>query len=80
MFNSLHVFSFLGAIIVLSAAAAAQIPNTQISFPTIRLQNEEQVFVCPTDGDYVLATWRDFRLGYRQCGIGRSTDVRTNGK
>ncbi len=60
--------------IALAAPSQGQIPNTQISSPSFQLQNEEQVFYCPTDGNYVLATWRDFRLGYRRCGIGRSTD------
>jgi hypothetical protein len=52
----------------------SQITNTRISFPSAQLQNEEQVFYCPTDENIIVATWRDFRLGYRRCGIGRSTD------
>ncbi|MFH2048787.1 MAG: hypothetical protein ABIJ12_05010 [bacterium] len=39
-----------------------------------QLNNEEQVFICPTDSNIIIANWRDFRLGYRQIGIGRSTD------
>ncbi len=61
-------------IIVWAVVSFAQIPNVQISSPSFQLQNEEQVFYCPTDGNIVLATWRDFRLGYRRTGIGRSTD------
>jgi hypothetical protein len=38
------------------------------------LNNEEQVWICPTDSNIIIANWRDFRLGYRQVGIGRSTD------
>ena len=38
------------------------------------LNNEEQVFLCPTDSNIIIANWRDFRLGYRQVGIGRSID------
>ncbi len=38
------------------------------------LNNEEQVWICPTDSNIVIANWRDFRLGYRQVGVGRSTD------
>ncbi len=62
------------SLMLLAAVSAAQVPNVQISSPSIRLQNEEQVFICPTDSLTVIATWRDFRLGYRRCGIGRSTD------
>jgi len=50
-------------------------PNYQISTPDPQLQNEEQVWVCPTDSNIVVALWRDFRLGYRQIGVGRSTDA-----
>jgi hypothetical protein len=41
---------------------------------TPQLSNEEQVIICPTDSATVMANWRDFRLGYRQIGLGRSTD------
>jgi hypothetical protein len=41
---------------------------------TPQLNNEEQVFICPSDTNIIIANWRDFRLGYRQIGIGRSTD------
>ncbi len=61
-------------IIVWAAVTAAQITNVQISSVSFQLQNEEQVFYCPTDNNVLLATWRDFRLGYRRAGIGRSTD------
>ncbi|MCK4301760.1 MAG: hypothetical protein KAW91_03250, partial [candidate division Zixibacteria bacterium] len=48
-------------------------PNIRIT--TIpQLNNEEQVFICPTDSNIIIANWRDFRLGYRQIGVGRSTD------
>jgi len=36
-----------------------------------QLNNEEQVWICPTDSNIIIANWRDFRLGYRQVGIGR---------
>ena len=49
-------------------------PNVRITnIP--QLNNEEQVWLCPTDSNIVIANWRDFRLGYRQVGIGRSTDA-----
>lgn len=40
----------------------------------LELNNEEQGWICPTDSNYIVANWRDFRLGYRQIGVGRSTD------
>lgn len=61
-------------VLLLTSGLAAQITNQQISNPSTQLQNEEQVFYCPTDSNIIIANWRDFRLGYRQCGIGRSTD------
>jgi hypothetical protein len=48
-------------------------PNVRITTIS-QLNNEEQVFICPTDSNIIIANWRDFRLGYRQIGIGRSTD------
>lgn len=39
-----------------------------------QLNNEEQVFICPTDSNIIITNWRDFRLNYRRTGIGRSTD------
>lgn len=38
------------------------------------LNNEEQIFLSPIDSNIVIANWRDFRLGFRQIGIGRSID------
>ena len=35
------------------------------------IQNEEQIWISPTDSTVVIAVWRDFRLGYRQLGIGK---------
>ncbi len=49
--------------------------NYRIATPYPQLQNEEQVVVCPADSNIVMALWRDFRLGYRQIGVGRSTDA-----
>ncbi|MBU8933464.1 MAG: thrombospondin type 3 repeat-containing protein [candidate division Zixibacteria bacterium] len=48
--------------------------NYPVSTPSTVYQNEQQIEVCPTDSNIVIAVWRDFRLGYRQIGIGRSTD------
>ena len=41
---------------------------------TGQLQNEQQIGVNPTDPDNLVAVWRDFRLGYRQVGLGHSVD------
>lgn len=41
---------------------------------TTQLQNEQQICVNPTNPDNVVACWRDFRLGYRQVGVGTSFD------
>ena len=59
----------------LAALAMAEPPipeNYPISTYSDELQNEEQIWTCPTDSSVVIAVWRDFRLGYRQVGIGRS--------
>lgn len=62
-------------LIASSAVAQPPIPNNyRIAYPAIELQNEEQIWVCPIDSNIIVAVWRDFRLGYRQVGIGRSTD------
>jgi hypothetical protein len=47
-------------------------PNVPVSGPQPGLQNEEQVWICPKDTHIVVTNHRDFRLGYRQIGIGRS--------
>ncbi|MBU0518536.1 T9SS type A sorting domain-containing protein [bacterium] len=39
-----------------------------------QVQNEQQIVVNPTNPDNVVAVWRDFRLGYRRVGLGRSFD------
>ena len=58
-----------------TASASPPIPtNRRISSPSPNVQNEEQICVSPVDSNIVIAVWRDFRLGYRQIGIGRSTD------
>ncbi len=67
-----------GLVMALTSAANADSnlpPPPNIRITTIpQLNNEEQVFICPTDSLVVIANWRDFRLGFRQVGIGRSTD------
>ncbi len=54
---------------------SVEIPtNYQVSTTSDSVQNEEQIVVNPTDSTKLVAAWRDFRLGYRQVGIGRSSD------
>ncbi len=55
----------------LSFAAPPVPANYMISSGSPELQNEEQIWICPTDSTAVIAVWRDFRLGYRQVAIGR---------
>jgi len=57
------------------AATPPPPPNYQISTPSDQLQNEQQIWVCPTDSNVICALWRDFRNGFRQLGFGRSTDA-----
>ncbi|UCD94533.1 MAG: thrombospondin type 3 repeat-containing protein [Candidatus Zixiibacteriota bacterium] len=63
-------------LIVLCATAIGTPPpaNYQISTPDGDLQNEEQFWVSPVDSNIIIGLWRDFRLGYRQVTVGRSTD------
>ncbi len=44
------------------------------SNPKLPFHNEEQIVVNPLDSLNLVAVWRDFRLGYRQIGIGISFD------
>jgi len=60
---------------LISVADSSFPPPTNLrltNHPT--LQNEQQIFICPTDSNVVIANWRDFRIGFRQIGVGRSTD------
>jgi hypothetical protein len=62
-------------LLIFSGSLAAPPPaNYRISSPFLNIQNEEQVWVCPTDSSVIVALWRDFRLGYRKVAFGRSTD------
>jgi hypothetical protein len=70
-----QTFLSLTIIFVPFTVAIAEVPNVRISAPSFYQQNEEQIFFCPTDSNYVIANWREVvpapnRLG----GIGRSTD------
>ncbi|MFH1863093.1 MAG: T9SS type A sorting domain-containing protein [bacterium] len=41
---------------------------------TGQVQNEQQIVVNPQNPNNLVAVWRDFRLGYRRVGMGRSFD------
>ena len=67
-----------GSAVTVSATSDYPPPTNIRITDHYRLQNEEQVVICPTDSNIIITNWRDFRLGggngYRQIGIGRSTD------
>jgi len=55
--------------------APAEFPQIRInSDSSYQVQNEQQICVNPLNPYNVVACWRDFRLGYRQVGVGYSTD------
>lgn len=63
------------ALPVIAEATSSVSPPANIRVTAeFQLQNEEQVWFCKTDSNVIVANWRDFRLGYRQIGIGRSID------
>ena len=77
MKSSCRIIFLSTAILIVSDTYAtsnlAPPPNIRVTnIP--ELNNEEQVWICPTDSNIIIAVWRDFRLGYRQVAIGRSTD------
>lgn len=69
------------ALIVLAAMWIASVagipipPNVPVSGELPNVQNEEQVWICPTDTNIVITVHRDFQLGYRQIGLARSTSA-----
>jgi hypothetical protein len=68
------VVGLLMALVTIVAGAPPPPTNYRLHNHTYNVQNEEQIFVCPTDSLYIVAVWRDFMHGYREVGIGRSTD------
>jgi hypothetical protein len=72
--NAVLCAIFLTLLALQSSAEIATPPNYPISSPSPEIQNEEMIWVDPTDSTLLIADWRDFRLGYRRLGIGRSTD------
>ncbi|MBI3871964.1 MAG: hypothetical protein HY304_02675 [candidate division Zixibacteria bacterium] len=60
---------------IASVATAVPIPpNVPVTGALPNRQNEEQAWICPTDTNIIVTNHRDFRLGYRQIGLGRSID------
>ncbi len=49
-------------------------PNVRVNSVTTNLQNEEQIWISPLNADIVVANWRDWRLGFRRVGVGRTID------
>jgi len=70
--------AFSAACLVVLAATVCQAvpipPNVPVSGAQPNLQNEEQVWISPIDTNIAVANHRDFRLGYRQIGLGRTTN------
>jgi hypothetical protein len=65
----------LAALIGIADAARADYPQIRLNHDTSSfLQNEQQICVNPTNLDNLVACWRDWRLGYRQVGVGYSFD------
>jgi len=68
IFSMILVLGFAATLVV----SAIPIPdNHTVTGHLPGLQNEEQVFFCPSDPNIIITNHRDFRLGYRQIGIGR---------
>ncbi|MDM7916440.1 MAG: sialidase family protein, partial [Candidatus Eisenbacteria bacterium] len=73
---------FFASMLFSVALLALLVPAARADYPQIRLntddshqlQNEQQIRVHPLDAGNVVAAWRDFRLGYRQVGVGASFD------
>jgi hypothetical protein len=74
------VSRLIATILIVGTGTSASLSQT--TPPNVRLntdaspflQNEEQVWINLTDSLNVIANWRDWRLGYRRVGVGRSTD------
>ena len=72
------LMAVIGALLM-GVPAFGEVPvpmNRPVTGAMEGLQNEEQIWICPKDTNIIVTNHRDFRLGYRQIGLGRST---TNG-
>ncbi len=72
--STLFVLSLLLMPMVVSATSSYPPPLNVRVTNIPQLNNEEQAAISPIDSNIIISVWRDFRLGYRQIGIGRSTD------
>jgi len=76
--STLHTLSMLIACTALLASTALSQttpPNTLLNHDgTSFLQNEEQLWISRADSLFVIADWRDWRLGFRRIGFAVSTD------
>jgi hypothetical protein len=71
----LPVFFIFFLVISLFPLLQADVPDRMINTDgTNQIHNEEQIWVSPVDSNVVMIVWRDFRLGYRQVGLGVSYD------
>ncbi len=62
------------SVLLMAVQAVGEVPipvNSPVSGHEPGLQNEEQIWICPRDTSIIVTNHRDFRLGYRQIGIGR---------
>ncbi|MFC1475388.1 sialidase family protein [Candidatus Zixiibacteriota bacterium] len=67
----LFLLVLLGIALAYVAALAVPIPdNVPVTGSQPGLQNEEQVWICPKNTEIMITNHRDFRLGYRQIGLG----------
>jgi len=68
-----RILPFLPLLFLLIYAAVNAVPipdNVSVSGHQEGLQNEEQVWICPKNTEIMITNHRDFRLGYRQIGLG----------
>jgi hypothetical protein len=73
--DATRILATAAAILIAAPAARADYPQIRVNHDTTtQLQNEQQVCINPTNLDNLVACWRDFRLGYRQVGVGYSMD------
>lgn len=72
--NSVTTYALVAFSGITSQASVLIPPNVRVTGQLSGIQNEEQVFFCPTDSNIIVTNHRDLRLGYRQVGIARSID------
>ena len=67
MTRVLLTVTILAVLLSISATAIADSslpppPNIRLTYVEYWLYNEEQVWICPTDSNVIVANWRDFVL------------------